>query len=316
MTNKFFTYILFFLLYIHPSIITAQRSEAYSSAITWEPNGGRFGDNLLSYSRAKWLSYQFNIPVLYLPFKYSDKLMIHEQEMMYTPEQAQQFDRIVRIPSIKRYQLLSHNNTLYISHWDADVTIDWFDQPFIEDLKKNICPRQQLEKVIIPEHCLSIAVHVRNGGGFIVDTQQEKERCPLRFVPDEFYIDQIARIADMFPHQNVYVHIFTDHPEPKLLKKKFKAALNNPYLIFGYRKENNFHNTNVLEDFFSMMDFDCLIRPGSHYSRFVQRLGNNKLVIYPESFKTINGKKVINVINIKTRNYPGEHWKTKKVTII
>src|SRR5579863_5779102 len=144
MTNRFFTYILFFLLYIHPSIITGavssealceggSSSEACNSAITWEPNGGRFGDNLLSYSRAKWLSYQFNIPVLYLPFKYSDQLMLHEQELMYTPEQAQQFDHIVRIPNIKKYHLFSHNNTLYISHWDADVIIDWFDQPFIED---------------------------------------------------------------------------------------------------------------------------------------------------------------------------------------
>jgi hypothetical protein len=326
MTNRFFTYILFFLLYIHPSIITGavssealceggSSSEACNSAITWEPNGGRFGDNLLSYSRAKWLSYQFNIPVLYLPFKYSDQLMLHEQELMYTPEQMEQFDDIVRIPSIKRYQLLSDNNTLYISHWNADVTIDWFDQPFIEDLKKNIYPRQPLEKVIIPENCLSVAVHVRNGGGFVVDTQQEKERCPLRFVPDEFFIEQIERIMNMFPDQNIYVHIFTDHLEPIVLKRKFEKAINNPRVAFGCREQDNFHSANVLEDFFSMMDFDCLIRPGSHYSRFVQRLGNNKVVIYPESFKTINGKKIINVINIKKRKNPGERWKTKKVTI-
>ena len=91
---------------------------------------------------------------------------------------------------------------------------------FIEDLKKNIYPRHPLEKVAIPENCISIAVHVRNGGGFVVDTEQEKERCPLRFVPDEFYIDQITRIADMFPEHNLYVHIFTDHLEPYLLKTK------------------------------------------------------------------------------------------------
>jgi hypothetical protein len=286
-----------------------------NSAITWEPNGGRFGDNLLSYSRAKWLSHQFKIPVLYLPFKYSDQLMLHKQEAIYTHEQAQHFTHIARLPHITKFQLFPNNNTLYISHWNADIIIDWFDPIFIEDLKKNIFPCQELEKVIIPENCISIAVHVRNGGGFIVDTQQEKDRCPLRFVPDEFYINQIARLAYIFPQQNLYVHIFTDHPEPTSLKKKFKKALNNPRITFGCRKEKNFHNLNVLEDFFSMMDFDCLIRPGSHYSRFVQRLGNNKMVIYPESFKTIKGKKIINVINIKTRNQVGEHWKTKKVTI-
>ncbi len=309
MKNFFFTLTLFSITVLHTAKPT-------TSAITWEPNGGRFGDNLLSYSRAKWLSYKFNIPVLYLPFKYSDELMMYEQEAMYTQELAQQFAYIIRIPSLKRYQLLPDNNTLYISHWYADVTIDWFDIPFIEDLKANIYPRNPIEKVSIPENCVSIAAHVRNGGAFAADTQQEKDRCPLRFVPDEFFIDQIARIAGMFPEQNLYVYIFTDHQEPALLKKKFKKALNNPRITFDYRKQDNAHNANVLEDFFSMMDFDCLIRPGSHFSRFVQRLGRNKLVIYPESVKKIDGKPVINVINIKKRNNPGERWKTKKVTIL
>jgi hypothetical protein len=308
MKKNFFLILLFSTLFL-------QVQSRPNSAITWEPNGGRFGDNLLSYSRAKWLSYKFNIPVLYLPFKYSDQLMMHEQEAMYTLELAYEFDHIIRIPDKKKYLLLPDNNTLYVSHWDADVTIDWFDQTFIEDLKKNIYPRNQLEKVIIPKNCISIAAHVRNGGSFSADTDQEKERCPLRFVPDEFFINQIARIAEMFPEQNLYVYIFTDHSEPKQLKKKFKKALNNPRITFGYREQDNSHNANVLEDFFSMMDFDCLIRPGSHFSRFVQRLGKNKVVIYPESVKKIHGKAVINVINIKKRNNPGERWKTKKITI-
>ena len=315
--NKKSLTILFSLLFLNPSIIAVtDQQSAISSAITWEPNGGRFGDNLLSYSRAKWLSYKFNIPVLYLPFKYSNELMIHKQEAMYTHELAQQFTNIVRIPDKKRYQLLPDNNTLYISHWDADVTIDWFDTTFIEDLKKNIYPRTPIEKVTIPENCISVAAHVRNGGGFTADTQQEKERCPLRFVPDEFFIDQIARIADMFPEQNLYVYIFTDHQDPASLKKKFKNALHNSRITFGYRRQDNAHNANVLEDFFSMMDFDCLIRPGSHFSRFVQRLGRNTLVIYPESVKKIDGKAVIEVINIKRRNNPGERWKTKKINVL
>jgi hypothetical protein len=240
--------------------------------------------------------------------------MLHEKETMYTLESAQQFATIAHIPT--KCKLSPYNNTLYISSWHSNVTIDWYDKVFVEELKKNIAPRQELEKVIIPHGCVSIAVHVRNGGGFVVDNEQEKERCPLRFVPDEFFIAQIARIADMFPEQNLYVHIFTDHLEPAVLKTKFKKALNNDRIIFGYREQNNTHHSNVLEDFFSMMDFDCLIRPGSHFSRFVQRLGNNKVVIYPESIKkTADGKSVINMINIKTRTTVSDRWKTKKVII-
>jgi len=287
-----------------------------NSAITWEPNGGRFGDNLLSYSKAKFLSYKFNIPILCLPFKYSDQLMLGQQEMIYTYQSAQQFSHIVRLPNKTKFQILPHNNILYISHWNADIAIDWFDTIFIEELKKNICPLHVIEKIIIPHDCISIAVHVRNGGGFVVDNEQERERCPLRFVPDEFFIAQVQRIADMFTEKKLYVYIFTDHLEPVKLKQKFENIINNPRITFDCREHDNNHKSNVLEDFFSMMDFDCLIRPGSHYSRFVQRLGNNKMVIYPESIKkTTDGKAVINVINIKTRPHAGQRWKTKKVTI-
>ncbi len=315
MKKEFFLYTLAALsLNCLAQCLETNHKEMYTSAITWEPNGGRFGDNLLSYSRAKWLSYTYNIPLLYLPFKYSDQLMIHEKENIFTPESTQQFATIIHIPI--RYILLPYNNTLYMSTWHSNITIDWYDQAFVEEIKKNIAPRYELEKVIIPNGYISIAVHVRNGGGFIVDTEEEKERCPLRFVPDEFFIAQIARLADMFPEQNLYVHIFTDHQEPAVLMQKFKQSLDNPRITFGYREQDNSHSSNVLEDFFSMMEFDCLIRPGSHFSRFVQRLGNNKVVIYPESIKkNSDGKKVINVINIKTRAQVSDKWKTKKITI-
>lgn len=286
------------------------------SAITWEPNGGRFGDDLLSYSRTKWLSYKFDIPLLYVPFSYSDQLVLHERENMYTASSRQQFATIRPLPISSEYQLSNNNNTLYINHWKANIVIDWFDTTFVEELKKNITPLYELEKIAIPHNCISIAAHIRNGGSFAADTIQEKKRCPLRFVPVEFFIDQVKRIAQMFPEDNLYVHIFTDHSEPVKLVKKFKKALHNDSRItFGYREKGNSHKTNVLEDFFSMMEFDCLIRPGSHYSRFVQRLGNNKIVIYPESAKEISpGKQVIDIINIKTRTKNGK-WKTKKVRI-
>ena len=286
------------------------------SAITWKANGGRFGDNLVSYSKAKWMSLTFDIPLLYLPFPYSDELMIHENEEMYTLERHEQFAATVQLLKKPSYVISKNNNTLYVCRWKTDIVIDWCDQNFVAEIKKHIAPRYELEKVIIPEGYVSIAAHVRNGGTFAADTPEEKERCPLRFVPEEFFIDQIERLTLMFPEDNLYVYIFTDHPEPEKLACKFKKALNNPRITFDYRKSGNSHKSNVLEDFFSMMDFDCLIRPGSHFSRFVQRLGNNKVVIYPESVKEIApGKRVIDTIKIKTRTNVDEKWKTQDITI-
>lgn len=286
------------------------------SAITWRPNGGRFGDDLLSYSRTKWLSREFGLPLLYVPFNYSDQLMLHENEEMYTPEHLERFYRTVQLLTKSPYAISKNNNTLYFCRWKTDVTINWSDEEFLAEIKKNITPRYDIEKVTIPQNCISVAAHVRNGGTFAADTPEEKERCPLRFVPEEFFIDQIKRLAQMFPQDNLYVYIFTDHPQPALLATKFNKALKNPRITFDYRKENNSHKTNVLEDFFSMMDFDCLIRPGSHFTRFVQRLGKNKVVIYPDSVKEVApGKRVIDTIKIKTRENANQEWKTKLVVI-
>ena len=50
------------------------------SAVTYTFSGGRFGDNLLSYSRAKYVASLYGIPLLYIPFPYSDYLMMHNLE--------------------------------------------------------------------------------------------------------------------------------------------------------------------------------------------------------------------------------------------
>lgn len=300
-------------LYVFFFVFLGCMAKSSPSAITWQANGGRFGDNLHSYALAKWISYLYDVPLLYQPFPYSDELLLYENETMFTAQTHATFSKTVMLHKISPSLLKNDTNTLYVSHWKTDITIDWMNTVFVDELKKNIAPIDEIEKIKIPENVISVAVHVRNGGTFAADTDQEKERCPLRFVPEEFFIEQVDRIAHMFPDKNLYVFIFTDHPAPVKLVKKFEKALNNPRITFDCRLQGNSHKANVLEDFFSMMDFDCLIRPGSHFTRFVQRLGNNKIVIYPESVKEINGKKVIDTIKIKTRNDAHKKWKTKTV---
>lgn len=307
---------ILFISLILSTFYTYSESQRHqqTSAITWQSNGGRFGDNLLSYAKTKWLARNHNLQLLYLPFDYSDQLHLSEQETMITPEREKQFSKTKYIPFSASFIPSLNKNILYINHWRAKTVIDWSDLEFVEELKKTIAPRYPLEKIAIPTDCLSIAVHIRTGGGFAADTQQEKDRCPLRFVAPEFYIQQIQRITDMFPAEKLYVHIFTDHQKPEELVDVFKKALKNKHIIFGYRDDNR-HNKNVLEDFFSMMDFYCLIRPGSHYSRFVERLGNNKLVIFPESVKkTSSGKKIITSVVIKRRQENGT-WKREQIEL-
>jgi len=282
-----------------------------NSAITYELNGGRFGDNLLSYSRAKWLSYIYDIPLQLYPFPYADQLRLYDEEQMLCIKDFKHVVRLSRVGEIQR-----DSNTLYINHWRTKIKIDWNDVVFIKQLREKIAPRHDMQKVSIPEGYVSVAVHVRNGGGFSVDNPREKERCPLRFVPEQFFIDQIERIAQIYEGQQLYVYIFTDYKKPYKIAQRFSRALNNENIIFDYNKAENGYNLGVLEDFFSMMQFNCLVRPGSHFSRFVERLGDAQLVIYPYSVRQRAGESPeIDVIDIRTRMASGK-WKSTKVRIL
>jgi hypothetical protein len=253
----------------------------------------------------------YGIPLQLFPFPYSDELMLHDLEQKLCMDN---FDYTVRLPINKKFTLKKDNHTLYINHWRVKVDINWNDSNFVALLKETIAPRNHIDLVAIPQGYLSVALHVRKGGVFVVDTVQEQERCPLRFVPEEFFVEQIKRIVSLFPDEKLYVYIFTDYSNPKKLAKKFSALMDNENIIFDYHKEENNHKVNVLEDFFSMMQFDCLIRTGSHFSRFVERLGNAKLVVYPYSSKKEGKRSVIDVIGVKTRDSNGK-WKTEKISI-
>lgn len=275
------------------------------SAITYQLNGGRFGDNLLSYSRAKWLCYIHGLRLHLRHFKYADKLLLYEKEQKGS---YKKFKKIVRLSPHKKMRF-EKNSTLYINSWSVPVDIDWSDEVFVAQLKELIAPRTPIEKIEIPADTISVAVHVRKGGGFSVDDDKEKQRCPLRFVPDEFFIAQIARLAEMFADKRLYVYIFTDDPNPeKIVETLSKAFKNKNNITFDCNKKENGYNKNVLDDFFTMMQFDCLIRPGSHFSRFVERLGDATLVIYPDSYD--KKKNMINRVCIKKHTKDG--WKVAK----
>jgi hypothetical protein len=276
------------------------------SAITFQRNGGRFGDNLESYARVEWLSFKYGIPARPSTFKYLNRLVLYDKRKRGRKE----FKKIVRLPQSGKFELKKNESILYINHWRVPVRVDWHDQDFIAVLKELIAPRFPIEKIVIPEGFLSVAVHVRKGGDFAADTEQEKKRCPLRFVPDKFYIDQIKRLTTMFPDKKLYVYIFTDDPNPKKIAAKFNKVLDNAAITFDYNKNENGHNIGVVEDFFCMMDFECLIRPGSHFSRFVERLGAAQWVIYPDCHSKKKNK--LDMVCIKNRTKNG--WKMRKET--
>lgn len=284
------------------------------SAITYNLNGGRFGDNLFSYCKTKWLSYEFGIPLIYKPFQYSKKLKLHKKERVYNRRLPKKFKEIRYVSTSQFRKLKPNARILYIKKWYCNVHADWKDEGFIKKLRKLISPRVAFAGIVLPENCVTVAVHVRRGGGCRMDTKRVINNQPLRFASDQFYIDQIKRLAAMFKDENLYVHIFTDDHNPQAVVEIFKRAVNIDSITYGCRKTGNNHYSYVLEDFFAMMKFDCLIRPKSHYSRFVERLGSNKIIIAPTHVSSSKGRDVIDIIRIRRLTDTG--WKTEKIKLM
>ena len=258
-----------------------------TSAVTYTFSGGRFGDNLLSYCHAKWISYKYNIPLLYKPFGYSDQLMIHLLEIPYSDELEAQFNRIVTY-SLADSHIDAESGTLYVIPFFPESIfnrndetfpflffVDWDDPSFKALLQQMISPLVPIHIPVLLNECIMVAVHVRKGTGwdipnYRITPEQLTASHPLRFAPDSFYIEQLKKITRIFPDRRIYVYLFTDHDNPGQLAVKYAQAVNCERMIIDYRTSENNEFINVLDDFFALTRFDCLIRADSNFS-FIHR---------------------------------------------
>src|SRR6476620_2006646 len=151
MSKRFFFRIInifYVLIFLNPNLYAC-------SAITYKPAGGRLGDQLLNYYKAFWLAYRYlgkdkngKVPLLYVSFIYSDKLMMHQRQMRYTPENVRQYKKIVKLKDFMITNLINKNDRiLYESHyylkipgWDH-YSLDWMNDPvFIQELRQMVAP--------------------------------------------------------------------------------------------------------------------------------------------------------------------------------
>lgn len=277
------------------------------SELTYNFSGGRFGDCLIAYIHAKWVAYKYGLKFLYRPFFYSDQLVLHKEELPF--DKTKQYDRKIKLIDEAQINTDISANCLYIvpyypeciaeliqykKNYPFCCAVDWNDQVFLAQIRYLISPIKELQLLSLPTDCRCVALHVRKGGGYdakplldggIFRTTRGATAAdvsyPLKFPPDDFYIEQLRNVSTSFNNAPLYVYIFTDDQNPKRLADKYAAELNLPNIIFDYRKTGNVHNANVLEDFFSMMKFDVLIRSESSFSLVASRLAPGQLVIYP-----------------------------------
>jgi len=272
--------------------------------ITYEFSGGRFGDQLLSYLHAKWLAHRHQMTLLYKPFQYSTELTLSDKEIQYTHSYLRSRFRV----QLGQGQLDPHSphSTLYICPYfpeDKDelirapygpysfhIDVDWKDEEFRKIALELIAPKKPLQLIEPPKDTVNIAIHVREGGGY--DPDSFRTELPLKLPPLSFYFEAFPMILDHFRGLPIYCHIFTDSQKPEELVKAFKQLVPpNLDVTFGCRKQFNRHNSNVLIDFFSLFNFDVLIRSQSNFSLLPSLLHDFALVHCPTGF-SLSGKTV------------------------
>lgn len=307
--------------------------------VSHEIGGGRFGDQLLGYIHAKWISYYYGIPLLCSPFLYSNQLVLHKEELQAEGNTAhllkhlkacntrdlkvtvqgldgspQDYDpEYFHIIQTCRGMNVNYNSKEKELYWisyfplsdkenseDSEwyyFPIDWDNEGFKKELNRLIKPLYLSPTLSLPEDRLSIALHVRRGGGF--DRVDAAHACPTKFPPQSYYVEQVRRISQLFPEKALYVYIFTDDPNPLKLVHEYKQCLSDLDIQFDCRETNNHHASNVLEDFFEMMRFDCLVAADSNYSGIPAKMIDYKVSIIPRDFQRIGDIIYIDQVQVR-----------------
>ena len=260
---------------------TIVSKDSYISYEAW----GRLGDQLMAYSHAEWLSYKYDMPVLYSPFEYADQLNLITK--VIKPSQSTSSYRVIdcrwlnqKLRSKVIYKVPFFSDFVEETH---DLFfVDWFDFTFRERMKDRIAPLHPQVIFKPKEDQLSVALHIRTTGGF--DPPELKKSFPHKFCDFEFYVDALVSLATIMKNQNFYVSMFTDALNPLELIEQLKSRLQNYHnIIFDDTVyiEGSAHS--VLGDFFSLSLYPLLIRSQSSFSYMAARIGQTCLEILPQT---------------------------------
>lgn len=280
-----------------------------NKAISYDLSG-RFGNHLITYLISKWIAQKNEVPLLYVPFKYADKFVFHENEMYSRSDWESKFQETIFLKNQDDIRQLPENSLILINlfHFDPELPDNqmsygeyWNDPAFQNFAKPLLKPRNSVKLIPLPKDKLNVLVHVRTGEGH--DELETKLRLPYKFPAQSFYISAIKAISEIFNHCPIYAYIMTDDPHPEEILKIYSKALSHlPNIEFNYRKGDKGPSKTVMEDFFSVAAFDCLIRGSSTFTIAAAVRGDFKAVIIPYRCHVENDEIIVDEIEIKLKN--------------
>lgn len=150
-----------------------QKKSHSQCAITYKlESWRRLGDNITTYCKAKYFSYLYNIPLLYKPFPYSDQFVFSTKETLLTSDLEKSFSKIIPFDHIKDFdmQIKNEESILLECHFLTETpsmyTFTRQDPAFEKIIKEMLCPLIPIDPLPKPPSIITVALHVRKGGGF------------------------------------------------------------------------------------------------------------------------------------------------------
>ena len=303
-----------------PSPLVTGFRPGETSYVTHARDGGRFGDQLSNYFSALWVSIKHKIPLLLKEFEFSNQLalsQIHEKsQLTWKPEYQNLYENTfdncsyVWDDPIKRgddigWETLENydgrtqalkNDLKEVHREPRQYNISYYsymadddDEEFRSALQKLVKPIGPVNYPEIPEDRLSVALHIRRGGGF--DSESVQKRFPTKFPPDSFYLNSLRHIANKDPDQKLFVYIFTDHKSPGEIATKYQSELKswgvtNDVVIKCRNPSTEGYKASIMDDFFSLLKFDAMVRPHSSFSSCASAVCGPKIEIIPYEWNT------------------------------
>ncbi len=370
---KYQQYLFLAIFMLIAPLITSIEAKSKKSphAITYYiESWRRLGDAITTVSKTLYFAQTHHLPVYYQEFPYFDQFALSQDATLLSSEIRQQFSKV--IPIQRHDDVAKHLASTepilfecrFLSETPAVYTITREYPEFGKLIKTAFTPLMAIDPLPKPPAVITVALHVRKGGGFdkplgsrqeyappsmpkgiylkknsppgshldawpipwpagIMFIEAVRRYCykkthysdyiwPIKFPPDQYYIDQLKELTNLLPGKNLLVYLFTDDPDPESIMARYSAQLaDHPRIIFSYRQKGNHHTKNVLEDLFAITQCDCLISASSSFATAAQILGNHQVLIFPIHAITLPDTIVINKVGVITMQNPDDPQKRK-----
>lgn len=331
----------------------------HTFALTIHRPGGRLGDQLVAYTKQKWFCWKYGGKLLHVPFPQASLFKLNDLEEHYIPLYHDQLYKkhSVNVTSEAQVEHDALHPSLYrlcfLFHDECMVKDCLTNLEFRDILRSALAFTVPVEAIPLVYDDISVALHVRKGEGydgtllseqlflsppytcadenfflgfpFIAEAEYPHidQTWPLRFPPDQFYLDQLITLAQTVPHKKIHVYLFTDALDPKGLADYYAEKLayysnitistpsvgeHKPInrhavagMVIDYRNDNQY-NTQLLSELWCMAQCDILIRPSSGVSLIAEIIGDHHMVITPVKYYWDKKKLVMDMLSIRGKD--------------